>query len=162
MLTLILLAAAAAPVNLTLLPGDVELRGPRAYQKLVVEATYADGHQKDVTGAARLASADAAIATVDGDAVVRPRADGATTVTATLGARVAKIRVQVRGAADTPAQSFRNHVLQVMTKVGCNSGACHGALAGKNGFKLTLRGYDPELDYQVLTREGLCRRVSRV
>ena len=34
-----------------------------------------------------------------------------------------------------------------MTKMGCNSGPCHGATAGKNGFKLTLRGYDPEVDY---------------
>ena len=44
--------------------------------------------------------------------------------------------------------SFRNHVLPVLTKVGCNSGACHGAAAGKNGFALTLRGYDPEADYE--------------
>src|SRR5262245_38987355 len=39
--------------------------------------------------------------------------------------------------------NFRNHVIPVLTKLGCNSGACHGAAAGKNGFKLTLRGYDP-------------------
>ena len=58
--------------------------------------------------------------------------------------------------------SFRNHVIPVLTKMGCNSGACHGALAGKNGFKLTLRGYDPELDYAVLTRQAAARRVSLV
>jgi hypothetical protein len=51
-------------------------------------------------------------------------------------------------------------VLPVLTKAGCNQGACHGALAGKNGFKLTLRGYDPELDYYALTREARGRRVS--
>src|SRR5262245_3015755 len=49
--------------------------------------------------------------------------------------------------------SFRNHVIPVLTKLGCNSGACHGAAAGKAGFKLTLRGYDPELDYNVLSRQ---------
>ena len=47
-----------------------------------------------------------------------------------------------------------------MTKAGCNSGACHGAAAGKNGFKLTLRGYDPEVDHMVLTRQALGRRVN--
>lgn len=57
--------------------------------------------------------------------------------------------------------SFRNHVIPVMTRLGCNSGACHGALAGKGGFKLTLRGYDPEADYNVLTRQSLGRRVNK-
>ena len=57
--------------------------------------------------------------------------------------------------------SFRNHVEPVLTKVGCNSGACHGAAAGKNGFRLTLRGYAPEVDYDVLTRQALGRRIVR-
>ena len=48
--------------------------------------------------------------------------------------------------------SFRKHVIPVLTKMGCNSGACHGAAAGKNGFALTLRGYDPEADYDTITR----------
>jgi len=56
--------------------------------------------------------------------------------------------------------NFKRHVIPVLTKMGCNQGACHGALAGKGGFKLTLRGYDPDLDYDVLTRQSLGRRVS--
>src|SRR5713226_8080765 len=56
--------------------------------------------------------------------------------------------------------TFRNHVIPVLTKMGCNSGACHGALAGKNGFKLTLRGYDPDTDYDTLTRSAGARRIS--
>ncbi len=63
--------------------------------------------------------------------------------------------------ASIPGYSFRNHVLPVMTKAGCNSGACHGAAAGKNGFKLSLRGYDPEVDYETITRQALARRVNR-
>ena len=62
-------------------------------------------------------------------------------------------------ALDAP--SFRNDVLPVLTKAGCNSGSCHGTLAGKNGFKLSLRGYDPETDYEVLTRQALGRRVVK-
>jgi len=58
--------------------------------------------------------------------------------------------------------SFRNHVIPVLTKLGCNSGACHGAAAGKNGFKLTLRGYDPDVDFAVLTRQAGGRRVNQV
>src|SRR5258708_27944449 len=55
--------------------------------------------------------------------------------------------------------SFRNQVIPVMTKIGCNSGACHGAAAGKNGFHLTLRGYDIDADYIAITRQGGGRRV---
>ena len=59
----------------------------------------------------------------------------------------------VWGLAES-SPSFRNDVLPVMTKMGCNSGSCHGASTGKKGFKLSLRGYDPEADYKVLTREA--------
>jgi hypothetical protein len=60
-----------------------------------------------------------------------------------------------------PAWSFRNHVLPVLTRAGCNSGACHGALAGKGGLKLSLRGYDPAADHFALTRQALGRRIDR-
>ena len=50
--------------------------------------------------------------------------------------------------------SFRNHVESVFSKAGCNSGACHGALAGKKGFKLSLRGFDPDGDYFYITRQA--------
>src|SRR5690349_24717928 len=56
--------------------------------------------------------------------------------------------------------NFRNHVIPILTRTGCNSGACHGALAGKGGLKLSLRGYDPESDWFVLTRQALGRRVD--
>jgi hypothetical protein len=58
--------------------------------------------------------------------------------------------------------SFRNHVTPAMTRLGCNSGACHGSSAGKGGFKLTLRGYDPEVDFNTLTRQSLGRRTNKL
>jgi uncharacterized protein DUF1553/uncharacterized protein DUF1549 len=58
--------------------------------------------------------------------------------------------------------SFRNHVIPVLTRLSCNSGACHGSAAGKGGFKLTLRGYDPEVDYNTLTRQALGRRTNKL
>jgi hypothetical protein len=65
--------------------------------------------------------------------------------------------------ADEPPKTpnFRIHVIPVLTRLGCNSGACHGALAGKGGFKLSLRGYAPDDDYFVMTRQALSRRVDR-
>jgi hypothetical protein len=55
--------------------------------------------------------------------------------------------------------TFRNHIQPVLAKFGCSSGACHGAAAGQNGFKLSLRGYDDEGDYLALTRQALGRRI---
>ena len=55
--------------------------------------------------------------------------------------------------------SFRNHVQPVLAKFGCSSGACHGAAAGQNGFRLSLRGYDDLGDWRSLTRGALGRRI---
>ena len=64
-------------------------------------------------------------------------------------------------ADDVPIEvTFRNHVLPVLSKAGCNSGACHGALAGKGGFKLSLRGYDPSSDFHAITKQARGRRIE--
>ena len=73
-----------------------------------------------------------------------------------------RARIIVEKTGEPFDWSFRNHVVPVFTKIGCNSGACHGALAGKGGFKLSLRGYAPADDYFVLTRQALSRRVNLV
>jgi hypothetical protein len=56
--------------------------------------------------------------------------------------------------------SYRNDVVPLLSKAGCNMGACHGNAAGKGGFRLSLRGDDPEFDFRSLTRDLLDRRIS--
>jgi hypothetical protein len=56
--------------------------------------------------------------------------------------------------------SFRNDILPIISKAGCNTGGCHGALAGKGGFRLSLFGYNPEADHAAITRELLGRRIE--
>lgn len=63
-------------------------------------------------------------------------------------------------AASAEVPSFRNDVLPILSKAGCNSGGCHGAIAGKGGFRLSLFGYDPERDWHTITREVRGRRVE--
>jgi hypothetical protein len=63
---------------------------------------------------------------------------------------------------DAAPVSFRNDVMPVLSKAGCNAGACHGNRNGKGGFKLSLRGQDPELDYFSLTRDLAGRRVNPI
>lgn len=64
-------------------------------------------------------------------------------------------------AIEIPANpSFNDDVVPVLTRFGCNMGACHGKLAGQNGFRLTLRGYAPELDHKYIAREENQRRIN--
>ena len=60
--------------------------------------------------------------------------------------------------ADGP--SFERDVMPIISKAGCNGGGCHGALAGKAGFRLSLFGYDPQSDYLAITRDARGRRVD--
>ena len=63
------------------------------------------------------------------------------------------------GSADVP--SFVNDILPLLTRFDCNSGGCHGKLAGQNGFRLSLRGFAPEADFESLTRESRGRQIGR-
>jgi len=154
----------ATLTRIEILPTKVTLSGPRNGQRLLVEGTFADGHQEELTSRAILAISDAKIAKVGSDAIVFPAGDGEATITATVAGRRTSASLVVADyfAASASTWSFRNDVLPVMTKMGCNSGPCHGAAAGKNGFKLTLRGYDPVADYYALTHQANARRTDRM
>ena len=156
---LLALAAAAQAGTLKILPPAATLSGPESYQQLLAESTV-DNRQQDDTRAARWTSSNPAVATVDAAGMVKPAGDGDATITADMQGQSAAITAHVNNAQAPHVWSFRNDVIPVMSKVGCNSGACHGAAAGKNGFKLTLRGYDPEEDYDTLTRQSDGRRIS--
>ena len=155
------LVASASAADLKVLPGDITLTGPHAAQRLLVAAEENGAVVGDQTAQATFASANPAVAVVDGG-VVRPAGDGETTLTAMVDGQQATAKVKVVRSKDTIDWSFRNHVIPMMTRIGCNAGSCHGALAGKGGLKLSLRGYDPEADHFVLTRQALGRRVNRI
>lgn len=65
-------------------------------------------------------------------------------------------------AAHAERVSFLHDVVPTLTKAGCNAGTCHGTPNGKNGFRLSLRGFDAELDAMTLTREVQGRRINRL
>src|SRR5213596_331717 len=65
------------------------------------------------------------------------------------------------GQAERPRVTFLRDVAPILNKVGCTAGACHGAAKGKNGFKLSLRGYDPRFDYEALLYDLSGRRFNR-
>ncbi len=150
--------ACRADDAIVILPTNVELTGEHARQQLLVQRK-ADGQLADqVTEGIEYTSSDANVVRVDAG-VALPVGEGTATITAKLGNQSASIPVTVKRPHGDKVRSFRNHVQSVLAKAGCNSGACHGAAAGKNGFKLSLRGYDPEFDYFAITRQSGGRRI---
>src|SRR5207249_317349 len=70
------------------------------------------------------------------------------------------VAVKVQLPAAEPPTSFRHEVMPVLSRAGCNMGACHGYSLGKNGFKLSLRGADPEPDYYAIAKDAGGRRLN--
>lgn len=145
--------------SLEILPNNFNLETQRDYHQVIVMATFKDATTKDVTAFANLHVADAKIARLDG-AFLKPVADGTTDVVATLGAQTVKSVVTVKdGTKDRPV-SFKLDVMPIFMRGGCNQGGCHGAARGKDGFRLSLFGMDPDGDYVRLTREMVGRRIN--
>jgi len=155
----------AAPVwaaDLKVLPAELSLTGPNDKQAVIVVADESGKVVADLTARAKFTSSNPAVATVDAQGLVKAAGDGTATITATHEGKQVIAQVHVSKTKEPVTWSFRNQVIPMLTKATCNSGACHGALAGKGGLKLSLRGYDPDADHFVLTRQALGRRVDRL
>ncbi|HVJ83006.1 MAG TPA: DUF1549 and DUF1553 domain-containing protein [Planctomycetia bacterium] len=154
-------SAAPAPslTKCDVFPGDVQLNAKQERQSLVVLASYSNGVTRDVSAEATYAVADPKIAAIDKQSV-RPLADGKTELTVSFGGQTFKLPVAVKNAAAERPISFKQDVMPIFMKSGCNSGACHGAARGKDGFRLSLFGFDPDGDHYRLTRELAGRRVN--
>jgi hypothetical protein len=141
-------------------PSALELDGLADRHHLLVTAVAADGRTTDVTAQATFVSSKPDVVSVSPDGECQPRADGDAVVAVRHDGRSVDVPVKVAGAGKPRPPSFVNDVTPLFTRLGCNAGACHGKGAGQNGFRLSLRGYAPELDHQWLTREFGARRVS--
>lgn len=145
--------------DVVVLPVDVQLDGPESHAQLLVQQRN-DALGRSLADGATWTSSDDSVVTVSKSGGILPLANGTAMVTATTPSGTASTKVTVGGFDDGFTWSFRNHVLPVLAKQGCNMGACHGALAGKGGFKLSLRGFDPDADFFTITREARGRRVE--
>ena len=154
----------ATAVRLAVYPPAVRLSNARDRQGVIAVLTMSDGTTRDVTGEAAFAPADPALAKAsvgDADALTfHPLADGETTLTVTHGELSAEVPLTVADAGVTPPVGFRNDVMPVFARAGCNMGSCHGAARGKDGFRLSLFGFDPAGDHFRLTRELSGRRLN--
>ncbi len=151
-------SAIGADTGLVILPQQLVLHGPEARHRVVVQQRKGDVLGSQVVEGIEWRSSAPEVATVEGQFIV-PRGNGQATIVARCGQLEASLAVRVVGMQEPFHWSFRNHVQSVLAKMRCSSGACHGAAAGKHGFKLSLRGYDPEGDHLVLTRQMRGRRI---
>lgn len=140
-------------------PDKITLKGADDSQQLILTATLDADRTQDLSSDAKYAVADPKIARVTSTGRVVPLADGSTEITATYGDKTAKVAVTVANTQVSLPINFPNQVTPIFTKLGCNSGGCHGKASGQNGFKLSLLGFEPELDYMTLVKEARGRRV---
>jgi hypothetical protein len=152
-------AAAEPATELMLLPKTAVLRGPLSQLTLLPVLRQSDRYIGQPSGDPTWTSSDEHIAVVT-NGVVEAVAKGAVTITVKYGDRQTSAKIRVQEVQSPPQWSFRNHVLPVLTKAGCNSGSCHGALSGKGGFRLSLRGYNPSRDHFNITKQSRGRRVE--
>ena len=145
--------------TLTLNPAKITLTGADAAVQVVVTATLNDGRLVDLTHEATYSVADGKTAAVSSTGRASPRANGTSEIIASYGDKSGKAAVVAERFGDVIPMNFPNQVVPVLTKLGCNSGGCHGKLAGQNGFRLSLLGFEPDLDYATLVKEGRGRRV---
>jgi hypothetical protein len=150
---------ATSTVSFDVYPPDVNLLTSRDDQSIVVRTTDADGVSHDITHKVEYSLSDPKIARVEKN-VVTPLADGETQLTVKYQGKSVNIPVKVKDGAKDRDISFKLDVMPVFMSAGCNAGGCHGAARGKDGFRLSLFGYNPDSDYHNLTREQPGRRIN--
>ncbi len=154
-----LAASESAWKTLTVYPPQVTLHTSADYQNVIAIAEREDGVTLDVTEQVTWALEDSSIATLS-DYQLKPTVDGQTNLKADWQGLAAQVPVTVTAAAAPRDISFYQDVMPLLTRTGCNTGSCHGAARGKDGFRLSLFGFDPAGDYQRITREIGIRRIN--
>ncbi|HEY8506013.1 MAG TPA: DUF1549 and DUF1553 domain-containing protein, partial [Gemmataceae bacterium] len=155
-------AVIGRPAALEVQPAQVTLADARDVRQLVVTGRYADGSVRDLTPYATVEPRQPGLVEVGTNGFLSPRAEGSTVLVIRAGDQRVEVPVTV-GKMDPPRPvSFRHDVIAALNVGGCNAGACHGTPSGKNGFRLSLRGYDPASDYIQLTRDVFGRRTDRL
>ena len=153
------LPAGAKVTGLEIRPQSIDLRNPFEYSQLVVSGVLDTGEKIDVTRMVRIKAPQQVRVSESGQ--VRPLADGNGPLQVTLADKSLTVPVKVSGQKQDYAVSFVHDVMPAMSRMGCNAGTCHGSAQGKNGFQLSLRGYDPLFDHRALTDDVQGRRFNR-
>ena len=146
-------------VSIEALPKAVELAGAFEKSQLVLTGRLADGTSLDLTRMVQFSAAQPNVVSVSSSGLVRVLGKGQTKLSASVGGQTVEIPVNVV-SSEIASTDYIRDVTPVLSKLGCNAGTCHGSKDGKNGFKLSLRGYDPIYDTRAFTDELASRRAN--
>ena len=140
-------------------PKEVTLTGKDSRYQILVTAISQNGRREDVTRQVRFRSADPNVAQVTVLGIIQPTGSGKTSVEIVRGSSKVSIPVTVREGDRYLPVSFTNDVVPILTKMGCNSGGCHGKSGGRGGFQLSLFGFNPKSDFDAIVHESRGRRL---
>src|SRR5262249_21256249 len=150
-----LTASARAAGEFQITPSSVTLEGNFARAQLVVTASDPKGtineRSADLTHAATYQSSRPEVITVSRTGQLLAVGDGQAVVTVTVGKVARTVPVTVRGVAARPQIGFTDQVLPILSRAGCNAGACHAAQYGQGGFKLSVFASEPYNHHPPLT-----------
>jgi WD40 repeat protein len=140
-------------------PAQISIGRKNDYVQLLISAKYEGGDVADVTRSAKIQLSNP-VADLTSRGQLHPKTDGTAKLRVEFGGKAVDIPVSIQGTQAAYSADFIQDVNPLMTKMGCNQGTCHGAKDGKGGFKLSLRGYDPDYDLRSLTDDMASRRVT--
>ena len=149
----------ASITKVSVSPTRVSISSPFDSAQLLVNGLRADGINVDLTDEVEVLSAPDFIS-ISPSLLLRPVADGSGTIRLKAGGRTLNVPVRTSGARNPTPTDFELDVQPVLTRLGCNAGICHGSAQGKDGFFLSLRGYDAPADHLALTDDGIVSREA--
>ncbi len=152
-------ARLSAIVRLEATPNQIEFTHREARQSLLITGYLADGTAVDLTETAKVEADNPSLIRWERKNILTPCKEGRTLLHVRYKGVTTAVPLSIRSLHTPFAWSFENHVEAVLSKQGCNMGICHGGASGKGGFKLSLRAYDPDKDYERLRYEGRGRRL---
>jgi uncharacterized protein YjdB len=147
------------PTSLEVYPAEVHINTIRDRQSFVVQVAYPNGLTRDVTKEAKLTLSDATKVKLAGN-VLHPVADGEIQLTVEFEELSKMIPIKIEQATADRDVSFKLDIMPIFMKANCNTGSCHGAARGKDGFRLSLFGFDPDGDQFRIARELPGRRIN--
>ena len=146
--------------SLAVYPTKITLKGGDDAAQLILTATLADGRLQDLSGDVKYTVIDGKTVRVTPSGRVIPATNGSTEIVASYGDKSIRIPVAASQVDENLPINFANQIVPIFTKLGCNSGGCHGKASGQNGFKISLLGFEPETDYVALVKEARGRRIQ--
>ena len=140
-------------------PAQVKITSRNDYAQLLVTAHLESGETVDVTRVAKF-SIKPSLAEVSTTGLLTPMTNGFGKLLVSFAGKSSETSLAIGGQAKPYHADFIRDVSPIISRLGCNAGTCHGAKEGKNGFKLSLRGYDPETDLRSFTDDLAARRIN--